>query len=263
MRKKVIKIEIRSETLHSILYLPDIKDSEIDDSESYPLVIRVNGMPGKSPEEDESRYARYFIDNEIAYFAFDHQGVRQSTGIFTYYDAQANIERIIDQLIHYPEINPLKIGLFGESFGGAMAFCTAVRDYRVRCVAIRSPVFDTEIIPKNPLFKFFTRALTRNKEMRFPEGDLKIAYAEQTKQYNPDKLADKLSIPFILIGGNKDVLFPEHGFHQLFKKVQSKDKKIEIIEGANHNFTDKNHFQTMCGNVVDFFSTYLVSAKIT
>ena len=263
MRKEVIKLKIRSEILHSILYLPDVKDSDIDNGKSYPLVIRVNGMPGKSPEEDERRYARFFVENEIAYFAFDHQGVRKSTGIFTYHEALANIDRIIDKLVYYPGINPLKIGLYGESFGGAMAFATAVRDYRVRCLAIRSPVFDTEIIPKNPLFKFFARALTRNKEMRFPDGDLKTVYAEQTKQYNPDKLADKLLIPFTLIGGNKDVLFPEHGFHQLFEKVKSKDKKIEIIDGANHNFTDKDHFQTMCGNVVDFFSTNLVSAKIT
>jgi dipeptidyl aminopeptidase/acylaminoacyl peptidase len=263
MIRKVIKIKIRSEMLHSILYLPDGKDLENGNGVSYPLVIRVNGMPGKSPEEDENRYAPHFVNNRIAYFAFDHQGVRQSTGIFTYYDAQANIERIIDQLVHFATINPLKIGLFGESFGGAMAFCTAVRDYRIRCLAIRSPVFDTEIIPRNPLFKFFTRALTRNKEMRFPEGDLKIAYAEQTKQYNPDKLANKLLIPFKLIGGNKDVLFPENGFHQLFNKVQSKDKKIEIIDGANHNFTDKNHFQTMCGSLVDFFITNLAPAEIT
>lgn len=263
MEKVIIEINIRSETLHSILFLPETKDHKTNTSIPFPLVIRVNGMPGKSPEEDEQRFAHYFIENNIAYFTYDHQGVRMSTGIFTYYDAQANIEQVIDQLVHYPKINPLKIGLLGESFGGAMALCHTVRDNRVKCLAIRSPVFNTEIIPKNPLFKFFIRALTRNKEMRFPEVDYKEAYAEQTKQYNPIRLANNLTKPFYLIAGNKDALFPEKGFHQLFNKIKSKEKKIEILDGANHNFTDKNQFQMMCEKIIDFFRIHLVSNNIT
>ena len=263
VEKIVIEINVRSETLHSILFLPETKNHKTNTNKPFPLVIRVNGMPGKSPEEDEQRFANYFVENNIAYFTYDHQGVRTSTGIFTYYDAQANIEKVIDQLVQYPKINPLKIGLLGESFGGAMALCHTVRDNRVKCLAIRSPVFDTETIPKNPLFKFFIRALTRNKEMRFPDVDYKEAYSEQTKQFNPNKLANYLTKPFYLIAGNKDALFPENGFNQLFNKVKSKKKKIEILDGADHNFTDKNHFQMMCEKVVDFFRIHLVSNNIT
>ncbi len=254
MEKIIIEIKVRSEILHSILFLPESKNGKL-----FPLVIRVNGLPGKSPEEDEQRFAQYFIENNIAYFTYDHQGVRTSTGVFTYYDAQANIEEVINILVHNPKINPLKIGLLGESFGGAMILCHAVRDKRVKCLAVRSPVFDTEIIPKNPLFKFFIRALTRNKEMRFADIDFKKEYSKQTKQFNPDKLANFLTKPFYLIAGNKDALFPEKGFHELFNKVKSKEKKIEILDGANHNFTDKNHFQTMCEKVVEFFNIHLVS----
>jgi len=263
MEKKVMEINVRSETLHSILFLPETKNHKTNNNNSFPLVIRVNGMPGKSPEEDEQRFAHYFVENNIAYFTYDHIGVRTSTGIFSYYDAQANIEKVIDHLVHDPKINPLKIGLLGESFGGAMALCHTVRDNRVKCLAIRAPVFDTEIIPKNPLFKFFIRALTRNKEMRFPDVDYKEAYSEQTKQFNPKKLAKFLTKPFYLIAGNKDALFPEKGFHQLFNKVKSKEKKIEILDGANHNFTDKNHFNMMCEKISDFFQNHLVSNNIT
>ncbi|HDZ17111.1 hypothetical protein LCGC14_0606750 [marine sediment metagenome] len=262
VEKRIININIRTEVLHSILYLPETKDSQTNGSRSFPLVIRINGMPGKSPEDDEKRFAHYFTDKNIAYFTYDHQGVRESSGVFTYYDAQGNIERVIDQLVHYPEINPLKIGLFGESFGGAMAFCHALRDNRIRCLAIRSPVFNTEVVPKNPLFKFFIKALTKNNKMRFAVIDFKEAYAEQTKQYNPNELAGKLIKPFYLIAGNKDVLFPEKGFHQLFNKVKSEDKKIEIIDGANHNFTNKEHFNVMCEKLVDFFETRLLSINV-
>ena len=262
VEKIIININVRTEVLHSILYLPEPKDTQSNGSKSFPLVIRVNGMPGKSPEEDEQRFAHYFTDKNIAYFTFDHQGVRESSGIFTYYDAQGNIERVIDQLVHYPKINPLKIGLFGESFGGAMAFCHALRDNRIRCLAIRSPVFNTKVVPENPLFKFFIKALMKNNKMRFPDVDFKKAYAEQTKQYNPDELAGKLIKPFYLIAGNKDALFPEKGFHQLFNKVKSENKRIDIIDGANHNFTDKIHFHMMCENLVDFFETNLLSLNV-
>ncbi|MFW9875480.1 MAG: alpha/beta hydrolase family protein [Candidatus Thorarchaeota archaeon] len=258
-----IEIEIRSEILQGILYLPKNHESNSEKINLYPLIIRINGMPGKSPEEDKMRFAHYFVNYNYAYLTYDHQGVRKSTGIFSYYDAQANIERVIDQLVHHPKIDPLKIGLLGESFGGAMAFCHTVRDKRVKCLAIRSPVFDTEIIPKNPLFKFFLKALTRNKEMRFPKGDLKKKYAEQTRQYNPDRLANKLRKPFYLIAGDKDALFPEYGFQQLFKKVKSEDKRIEIISGANHNFTDKGHFELLSENLITFFNKHLLTEIIT
>ncbi|MHA2088349.1 MAG: hypothetical protein ACW972_08740, partial [Promethearchaeota archaeon] len=125
--------------------------------------------------------------------------------------------------------------------------------------AIRSPVFDTEIIPQNPLFKFFIRALTRNKEMRFPDVDFKKEYAKQTKQFNPKELAKLLTKPFYLIAGNKDALFPEKGFHKLFNLVKSEEKKIEILDGANHNFTDKKHFQMMCEKITDFFEIQIGS----
>ncbi|MFX1499867.1 MAG: alpha/beta hydrolase family protein [Promethearchaeota archaeon] len=258
MIKEVKEIEIRSEILHGILYLPDDRNSQSEENHSYPIIINISGMPGKSPEENEIRFAHPFIDSNIAFFSYDHQGVRNSTGIFTYHDAHANIERVIDLLVYHPKINPLKIGLLGESFGGAMAFCHAIRDRRIQCLAIRSPVFDTEIVPKNPLFKFFIKALTRNKEMRFPEGDIRNMYAGQTRQYNPDRLADKLVKPFYLIAGNKDVLFPEYGFNQLFNKVSSNIKSIDIIDGANHNFTDKNHFQLLREKLLEFFSTHLL-----
>ncbi|MFX1455622.1 MAG: alpha/beta hydrolase family protein [Promethearchaeota archaeon] len=263
MKKEIIDLKVRTETLHSILYLPESENQHVLANGSLPLVIRVNGMPGKSPEEDEQRFAKYFVKKDIAYFTYDHQGVRTSTGIFTYYDAQANIEQVIDHLVHNPKIDPLKIGLLGESFGGAMALCHAARDNRVKCLAIRSPVFDTEIIPNNPLFKFFIRALTRNKEMRFPEVDYRIAYSEQTVHFNPRELAKLLKKPFYLIAGNKDALFPEKGFYELYEKVASEVKNIEILDGANHNFTNKNHFKVMCEKITNFFYFHLVSNHIS
>ena len=81
-------------------------------------------------------------------------------------------------------------------------------------------------------------------------------------RWNPDRLAEKLTKPFYLIAGNKDVLFPEKGFHQLFNKVKSEDKKIEIIDGANHNFTNKDHFHLMCEKLVDFFENKLLSINV-
>jgi dipeptidyl aminopeptidase/acylaminoacyl peptidase len=258
LRKEIIKINIRTEILHGILYLPDNGDASRDKNKSFPLVIRINGMPGYSPEEDEQRFVHHFTKNNIAYFTFDHQGVRKSSGIFTYYDAQANSERVVDQLVHHSEINSSKIGLLGESFGGTMALCNAVRDNRIQCLAIRSPVFDTEIIQKHPFFNALIKIWTRNKQMRFPKSDWKKKYIEQTKQYNPDRLADKLTKPFYLIAGNKDQLLPEHGFRQLFEKINSNDKKLDIINEADHNFSDKIQFQEMCEKIVNFFIKHLI-----
>ncbi|MEJ2276685.1 MAG: prolyl oligopeptidase family serine peptidase [Candidatus Lokiarchaeota archaeon] len=101
-------------------------------------------------------------------------------------------------------INPTLIGLFGESFGGAMALCHCARDKRIKALAIRSPVFDTEMVPTLPFFNDLMRIWARNKQMRFPQGNVNGMYKEQTSLYNPIKLAPIINLPVFIVGGDSD-----------------------------------------------------------
>ncbi|MHA1796676.1 MAG: alpha/beta hydrolase [Promethearchaeota archaeon] len=271
MKKIVHEIIVREEKLHGILFLPDqttkskLKDDSEEaskDSEVFPLVIHINGMPGTSPEEDQERFGQCFTQNGIALYCFDHLGVRQSSGVFTYFAAQANIEYVIDNLVQHPQIDPLKIGLLGESFGGAMALCHTARDNRISAIGVRSPVFDTEIIPTYGFFDDLLKIWTRNKQMRFPSGnDLKNIYITQTRHYNPKNMIKRITQPFYLVAGKKDELLGYQGFENLFKEIRSSVKFFDLHPKANHNFSDKSDFEKMRNTFVKFFNNVLFKER--
>ncbi len=256
MIQETINIQNRQETLHGILYIPSESTSA---QKPFPLIIHVNGMPGSSPSEDQERFAEHFIARNISLFCYDHQGVRESTGIFNYFAAQANIEVVIDRLVHHSAIDPTRIALLGESFGGAMAICHAARDSRITCIGVRSPVYDTELIPTYPFFDDLLKIWTRNKQMRFPSGNhLKEIYISQTRHYNPSKIASLITQPIYLIAGGRDELLKAPGFEELYGKLASAEKTIRMFNRANHNFSYELDFQQMREEFVKFFEKNLI-----
>lgn len=245
------EIQFREEEINGYLYLPD-KEEQV------PLIIRLNGMPGTDPKKEKERLAPNFTNKNFAYFAFDYTGVRSSTGLYTYFDSHENINKIISHLAQHPKIDSSRIGLFGESFGGAMALCHATRDKRIKCLAIRSPVYDTEKIPKMKIFDGLTQLWQRDKQMRLPKVDLKKQFQNQSKHYNPMKLAQYLEIPTRVITGDKDEILSEKQIQRLYDKIPSNlDKEFKIVEGANHNFSKAKDFGIMRKYILDFFEEKL------
>ncbi|MHA1304183.1 MAG: alpha/beta hydrolase family protein [Candidatus Heimdallarchaeaceae archaeon] len=251
MKKIAYDIAYRKETLHGILYIPD-------GDGPFPLVIRLNGMPGLSPEEEEKRLADIIVNNGFVFYAFDYVGVRQSSGVFDYYSCINNINTVITTLSHHPLVDPSRIALIGESFGGAMAISQGVRDRRIKCMVLRSPVFDTEEIPRIPSFETLTKIWIRNKQVRFPKGNISELYSKQTELYNPERLAKFLNCPVKLIVGDKDELLEFNGFERLYEMIPEQSRKgLEVVPGADHNFTNQSKLEWLKKAIVNFLATCL------
>lgn len=251
MRKNKYSIRCRREKINCILYTPSTEGQ-------FPLVIHCNGMPGLPPEKDEIRFAKDFVNKSYAFFSFDYQGVRNSTGIFDFYNSQLNINTIITELLQRPEIDPSRIAIFGESFGGAMAISQTARDTRIKCLLVSSPVFDTEVIQETIAFEDLTKIWTRNQQMRFPVIDLKKGYNTQTMHYNPKNLIQNIDCPICVVVGDKDEILPIAGFKELYSKVSNEIKKeFYVIENADHNFTRNEHLEKMKKIFLIFLETNL------
>jgi len=251
MKKEFIQIQFRKELINGMLFLPDSKKPA-------PLVLHLNGMPGFEPEEEETRFARYFTLKNYAYFAFDYVGVRQSTGLFEYIYSHENINLVLSKLVHHPRIDPSRIGLLGESFGGAMALCHTSRDDRIRCLAIRSPVYDTEEIPKMKMFDELIQLWRTSTQMRFPRINLKRSFLFQSRHYNPMKQALYIICPVRIITGDRDEIVPVKKIEKLYDKIPDKtDKEMRIVPGANHKFSKTKDFEIMKNYFLQFFEAYL------
>ncbi|MHA1198771.1 MAG: alpha/beta hydrolase [Candidatus Heimdallarchaeaceae archaeon] len=240
-------INFREETINGVLYLPE-------DKKPSPLIVHLNGMPGLEPEKEGERFAQDMVDNGFAYYAFDYTGVRNSTGTFEYYYSQENINQVISYLVHHPKIDPTQIALIGESFGGAMAISHTARDPRIKCLAIRSPVYDTDKVVKLKIFDGLSQLWKRSKQMRFPEVHLKNWFKEQSSQYNPSKLISNINCPVRFITGTKDEILDLDQVEQFYRKLSPDiDKEMKIVEKADHNFSDTKHFEIMKTYIVEFF----------
>ncbi len=251
MKKEFIQIQFRKELINGMLFLPDSKKPA-------PLVLHLNGMPGFEPEKEETRFAIFFTLKNYAYFAFDYVGVRQSTGLFEYIYSQENINLVLSKLVHHPRINPSRIGLLGESFGGAMALCHTSRDDRIRCLAIRSPVYDTEEIPKMKMFDGLVQLWRASKQMRFPRINLRNSFLFQSRHYNPMKQALHLKCPVRIITGDRDDIVPVEKIEKLYAKIPDKiDKEMRIVPGADHKFSKTKDFEIMKDYFSRFFEAYL------
>jgi esterase/lipase len=98
---------------------------------------------------------------------------------------------------------------------------------------------------------------TRNQQMRFPQGEVKKMYKEQTALYNPSDLASFLRIPVYLMGGTNDQLLSPAGFKQLFSQINTPDKIFDMVEDAGHNFTKKTHQERLYSSLLTFFKKTL------
>ncbi len=254
MKIEPTDINFRQETINGVLYLPET-------IKSAPLVVHLNGMPGLEPEKEGERYAEDLVSNGIAYYAFDYTGVRNSTGVFGYYYSQENISKILSYLVHHSKIEPTKIAILGESFGGAMGISHTARDKRIKCLAVRSPVYDTDKVAKLKIFDGLSQLWKRSKQMRFPEVNLKKWFLQQTSQYNPAKLIQSIHCPIRVITGTKDEILSVDQIKKLYSQLPADtEKELKIIENADHNFSDLKHFEIMKKYVVQFFKESLIAA---
>ena len=253
MKVEPTDINFRQETIDGVLYLPEKKAPS-------PLVVHLNGMPGLEPEREGERFAEFLVNDGIAYYAFDYTGVRNSTGMFEYYYSQENINQILHYLVHHPKIDPSRMAILGESFGGAMAISHAARDRRIKCIAIRSPVYDTDKVARLKIFDGLSQLWKKSKQMRFPEVNLKKWFQRQSSSYNPAQLISDIECPIRIITGTKDEIISVDQITKLFEKLPLEtEKELKIIENADHNFSNTKHFEIMRKYVVQFFRNSLIS----
>lgn len=137
-------------------------------------------------------------------------------------------------------INPKKIGVYGHSAGGHLAFMVALADqslfpgdpslegvkYEIACAVPQSgPVAFTRIQPVNPgLYKVLFGG----------RGD---AFKEMLSPLN---YMGKKCPPMLILQGDRDDLVPVEGAREIYEKGRAAGAPVELVvsENARHSFED-------------------------
>jgi hypothetical protein len=124
------------------LYLPD----NYQKGKKRPGIVIGLGYTGIK-EHHVPAIAPFINDAGYIVLAFDYRGFGQSEGHRWRLIPMEQVEDIrsgIDFLIQQPEVDANKIGLFGNSFGGANVIYAAALDKRVKCVVSAVPFANGE-----------------------------------------------------------------------------------------------------------------------
>ena len=244
MQSRTFDDEIFSKISH-IFFSPE--------TETEALVIRMHGLPGRSPFSETQLLGKCLTDVGIAFFAFDFPGIRKSEGYYTYRNSYNIAKKVLDYFAtEHEEIYP-KIGIYGESFGGSISVCLTNFSSIVSALFLWSPVLNFNFLSSEIQIPLIIKFMEDSGAIRLPHyDDFAGAFATQL-QLNPPENSHGIfnRIPTKIMCSDTDLLFPP----DLIKKQLNEQyhKIISEEKGLDHNLSYNNAAIKISNIATDFF----------
>lgn len=237
----------------SILTTPDGNTDKI-------AVLCHGFLSGKNSSTNKT-LTRLLIERGIATYRFDFFGHGESDGPFDQVTNTLAVEQALAALDLMRQKGYRHIGLMGSSFGGLVATLAAARRPDLACLALKCPVVD------------FAEEL----RLEFGEGEmaqwkstdtvpnimggsdriaLRYAFYEDCLRRIAYEPARSITAPTIIVQGDHDEHVPLHQSRQLYEALQV-TKHLELIPGADHQFTKSEDFTRMTTMIADWLTKHL------
>ncbi|MEK4174507.1 alpha/beta fold hydrolase [Aeribacillus pallidus] len=242
--EKMYYIPSQQASLAATLHIPNAPSK----NEKFPVVVICHGFVGSRIGVNRLfvKAANHFASLGFAVLRFDYEGCGESSGIYGTY----GLDRFIEQTIHVidfveklPFIDKHELYLLGHSLGGAVATLTAVRDDRVKNLAIWGAVgrpFEdiAAIVGKEGL-----EEAESSQYVDYEGYSLTKTFFRSLEQYTPLQEAKSFTGDVFVAHGTEDeVISPSYAclYEKSFKKRANSVEKSLII-GGNHTFSSIRH----------------------
>jgi len=219
-----IEFSSRGFLLRGVLHLPEVKLP--------PLVVGSHGLEGSKESAKQKVLAKHLVQNNIAFFRFDHRGCGESSGNFI---KDTSLEkRTIDFITAVNHVLSLEktsrdLAVFGSSMGGATcinAWDTLLQNNINLCGAVlcSAPVKSRTIenIPTDA------------------NGDrpaLPLSFFKKNLLFNiMDKTKDLSNV--LVFHGDADEVVPVSNAYDIYNHARE-HKKLIIHKNGDHQMTDK------------------------
>jgi dipeptidyl aminopeptidase/acylaminoacyl peptidase len=224
----------------------------------FPGICKFHGLPGGA--DQVSGLSTRLAESGYAVLTFDFRGFRRSEGLFSLESEIQDAKNAVTHLIDSEYTIEDWVGVYGASYGGAVAICSAVRDERIKAVSVRAPVYDTLWFAESPMIKPTVDELARvsPNEMHgladpVIQKEILKKMIEDGKIYNPIDEVDEISPrPLFIVTGSADRGIPVEGVRRLFDSAK-KPKEFAVVEGADHNLSNPDHYAMTCELVISWF----------
>jgi uncharacterized protein len=216
-----------------------------DGNTKKPCVILSHGLISSKESSKYVAMAKSLNDAGIASCRFDYHGCGESGGNIeetTLTTRVENLNAITEYVINQSLVDSDKIGILGSSFGGSTCIVKAAKDKRIKCVALWATPYRLE----------------KTEDGRISEIEFDESIYTDFLTYNLLSEAAEISCALV-IHGEIDETVPCFEGKSIYKCLK-KPKKLEIIKGADHIFSNLSHREKAINLSLNWFRRFFLGS---
>ncbi|MDO8538567.1 MAG: alpha/beta fold hydrolase [archaeon] len=222
---------------------------------SNPIIILCHGFTTSKDNFTNRTLEKILNEKEIATFRFDFFAHGESEGKFEDVTVSKAVDDILSAIKFVKNAGYKKIGLFGSSFGGIASIIAASKSNDLYILALKSPVskFEEQVtftMTKQELSEWKKKGYKEHISGAGKKFRLNYTFFEDFKNNDGYKVAKKIKIPTIIVHGGRDKEVNIEQSQKISKII--KNCELQIIELADHSYTNPAHFENVIKLISDF-----------
>lgn len=225
------------------------------------VAILCHGFLSSKTSSTNKTLTRLLLDQGIGTFCFDFFGQGDSEGPFEQITTSLGVQQAQAAVDLMKQKGYRRVGLVGSSFGGLVSILTASQRTDLACLALKCPVVDfaEELrlgFGPDEMARWKTTDTIPNIMGGADRIRLRYAFYEDALceiAYDP---ARSIMAPTVIVQGDKDEHVPLHQSRRLYEVLQV-TKHLEMLPGADHQFTRGEDFKRMTTVIADWLVGHL------
>jgi dipeptidyl aminopeptidase/acylaminoacyl peptidase len=233
---ETFKIDTRYNRVVGILSIPK-------NGKEYPCVILCHGLISSKESSKYLALSEELNGAGIATCRFDFHGCGESGGNIeetTLTIRVENLDAVVEYVLSHTCIDRERIGILGSSFGGSTCIVKGAGDERVKCISLWAT----------------PHKLEKEDDGRISGVQFNESIYSDFATYDLLGEAKKLSRTLV-IHGELDEVVPCTEGKAIYDRIK-KPKKLEIIKGADHVFSNLPHRERANSLSLNWFRRYFL-----
>ena len=191
---------------------------------------------------------------------FDFSGRGESQGDFkdlTISQEINDLKAAFNFLDRHEQVDSDRIGILGHSMGGIDAILFAAKHKKTASIAALSTRSDTkEFI--DSYFDDYQQKLWKQRGyvQMHNKSEISADFLRDAEKHSITEEIKKIECPILMVHGTDETRVPFEDARELFNHAKEQ-KKLELIEGADHHFTAGAHRQELLDAVIGWFNRTL------
>ncbi len=229
--------------------------SDPSENRDKPIILLCHGFASNKDGRTNLHLEKILNQESLSTFRFDFFGHGESEGNIEELTVSEAVDDIQNAVFHLRESGYKKIALYGSSFGGMASLIAASRVKEFFLLALKSPVSNYKdlilrLYKKEEIKEWEENGYLELKGIEGRKIKIKYFFFQDACQNNGYKAAKKVSIPTLIVHGDRDEMVP---LYQSLKIASIlKNCRLEVINGADHGYSEPEHFEKMVGLISSF-----------